>query len=139
MRRIAIALIFAAACRETVTSAPDQPPRPPVATAIDAAAAGPTPAPAIDATAAPVAGSTSCDRDDDCIVTNFAGCCACPQCQVADPHPVTRAQEKLREASCAVVDCDMGPCNIGGMCPPGEDAAHFVAHCVDHACTMQHR
>jgi hypothetical protein len=130
VRRIAIAalVVLAAACRETTKPAPGPTPT--------HAVPMPVPVPVPDASPA---GSTSCDRDDDCIVSNFAGCCACPQCSVAAPHPVTRAQEKLRQASCAVVDCDMGPCNVGGMCPPGEDASHFVAHCVDHACTMTHK
>jgi hypothetical protein len=80
-----------------------------------------------------------CDHDDDCMVTNFAGCCACPQCQVAPPYPITRAQEQLEEHKCEVVDCSMGQCGAAGMCPPGEAASHFVAHCVDHACTMTHK
>ena len=139
MRWIVIAALVVvggvAACRESVTSAPAPAPSPPVVTAVDAAIAM-TPTDAPIAPTAPAVGSTSCDRDDECIVSNFAGCCACPQCQVADPHAVTRAQEKLREDSCAVVDCDMHMCNVAGMCPPGETAAHFSPRCVDHACTM---
>jgi|SRR5579862_4142887 len=133
MRWIAIVIVVVcsiAACRETVSSTPDPAPSPPITTTTDAA-------PMTDA--APVAASsstTSCDRDDDCVVTNNAGCCACPQCQIAAPHALTRAQEKLEEDKCAVVDCDFGPCNVGGMCKPGEPAAHFAARCVDHACTM---
>jgi hypothetical protein len=139
LRRIAIAaLLVLAACRETTTSEPGPAPAPPVAAAIDAAFATPAP----DAPPAPPSAAvsgTTCDHDDDCMVTNFAGCCACPQCQVAAPHPITRAQEKLEEDKCAVASCDMGHCGAAGMCPPGEAASHFVARCVDHACTMQHQ
>ena len=128
MRRIAIAaLVLLCACRETTSSEPGPAPAPPPVA---------SPAP-IDAAPAPAPTSaTSCDRDDDCVVTNDAGCCACPQCRVAAPHALTRAQEKLEEDKCAVVDCDFGPCNVGGMCKPGEPAAHFAARCADHACTM---
>jgi hypothetical protein len=101
----------------------------------------PAPAPAPDAAPAPPLSThdTGCATDDDCMVTNFAGCCACPQCSVGQPHAISKAAEAKAEDVCTVVECDMGPCNLGGMCPPGEDASHFAARCVDHACSMDHR
>jgi hypothetical protein len=82
-------------------------------------------------------GETRCDRDGDCVVTNFAGCCACPQCAVAAPHVLNRAAADLDVRRCEVASCDASVCGAAGACAPGESASHFVARCRDHACAMQ--
>lgn len=107
--------------------------------AITAVAATPAPsARAMAADQAPDVPSPGdhCDRDADCVATNFPGCCACPQCSVASP--VARSVSALRaaEAACRVAACDPDDCAVGGMCPPGEPASHFRARCVDHACVL---
>ena len=106
----------------------------------------PAPAPApqpIDAavpTATDIAtGGDACTADADCIVTNFAGCCACPQCAIGQPVARSRDAEQKAEQVCTVVECDRRACDIGGMCPPGEAADHFVARCADRVCVAAHR
>ncbi len=80
-----------------------------------------------------------CDADDDCLVTNFPGCCACPQCSIGPPTARSREGQRRAEAVCAVASCDAGHCAAAGMCPPGESADHFVARCRDRRCVAERR
>lgn len=89
--------------------------------------------PPADATA------TTCATDADCVVTNFAGCCACPQCSKAAPRALTRAALAAEEAKCQVVRCNTAMCDTAGMCPPGEDAAKFVGRCRANACALERK
>jgi mono/diheme cytochrome c family protein len=86
------------------------------------------------------AGTDECARDDDCVVTNFAGCCACPQCSSAAPYATTQQKLAADQATCAKVDCAPSPeCDVGGMCPPSEPAENFVARCRDRRCAADRR
>jgi hypothetical protein len=96
------------------------------------------PAPVTPAPIEPAIGDT-CTADADCVVTNFPGCCACPQCNVAQPRARSKSELAREQQTCTVVECDMHACDIGGMCPPGEDAAHFTAHCTNQVCVAVHR
>ena len=108
--------------------------------ALAACRSSPPVSPAVVATPdAPSTSDLGCDRDDDCVVTNFAGCCACPQCSVAAPHVQNRTAADLDQRRCAVASCDAGMCGAAGMCPPGESASHFAARCRDHVCAMERR
>lgn len=80
-----------------------------------------------------------CRVDADCVATNFAGCCACPQCRVAEPHARNRDNLAKEVEDCAVVECSLAVCNLGGMCPPGEDANHFRAVCQKTDCVLVRR
>jgi hypothetical protein len=123
-----IVLLLIAACHRAAAPAP-APAVPPVPDASPSAMAVPAPTSADD----------TCAHDDDCLVTNFPGCCACPQCSKGQPQPRSRGAEKIAEAACAAASCDMHMCDLGGMCPPGEDAGHFVARCRAGTCAMDHR
>jgi hypothetical protein len=108
-----------------------------------AAAPGPS-TPTVDA-GSPVLSPTApspisaemCSQDSECEVTNFAGCCACPQCSLGPPRARTRAGLRAERDRCAVTECGMGVCAIAGMCPPGESADHFRARCVDGRCALK--
>ncbi|MBL8624490.1 MAG: hypothetical protein JNK64_24495 [Myxococcales bacterium] len=76
----------------------------------------------------------ACTADADCVVTNFPGCCACPQCSTADPVARSRTAAAQAEAACAAASCDASICAIAGMCRPGETAAHFTPRCCGGAC-----
>ncbi|MFO1518792.1 MAG: hypothetical protein U1F57_03875 [bacterium] len=82
---------------------------------------------------------SSCRQDADCEVTNFPGCCACPQCWKGPPRAVNRDWLKLQQNICAVASCDGSHCNIAGMCPPGEDASHFTARCKAAECALERK
>jgi hypothetical protein len=75
-----------------------------------------------------------CDSDDDCVVTNFPGCCACPEC--APPTARSREGARRAEAVCATTTC---PANVCAEPCPHETADHFVARCRDRACTAERR
>jgi hypothetical protein len=84
--------------------------------------------------------ATHCASDDECVVSNFPGCCACPQCSQGEPRAWNRTGLEQLQANCAHQECDNeNMCAIGGMCPPGEDAAHFSALCRNGTCTLRHR
>ena len=76
----------------------------------------------------------ACTADADCLVTNFPGCCACPQCSTADPVARSRTAAAQAEAACAAASCDASICDVAGMCPPGEPAAHFTPRCCAGVC-----
>jgi len=84
-------------------------------------------------------GRDACANDGDCVVTNFAGCCACPQCSSEPPYAISQLALQRDQSRCARVDCNMDQCNVGGMCPPGEPADHFVARCRDRRCVAERR
>src|SRR5512143_2010285 len=130
MRALLLSLALLACSQPARESTPQTPPpSTPVAPA-------PEPAPAAPATAIP----TQCTSDADCVATNFAGCCACPQCSQAEPQAVLRAALEHQQAECARTPChNEAMCGIAGMCPPGADAAHFVARCRDGACALDRR
>lgn len=99
----------------------------------------PTPSP-LAATVQPIGpspaalpGTMPCTRDDECVVTTYAGCCAC--CP-ATPYP-TRVDElakgrqvctRVRCASCAAIDCK-----------PPEDETAYRAVCKDRKCAAVKR
>ena len=97
-----------------------------------------TPAPA-DMHQTFTAPGDACTADADCVVTNFPGCCACPQCSVGRPTARSRSALATAEQVCTVAECDGHACDVGGMCPPGESADHFVPHCTAGTCTATHR
>ena len=99
-------------------------------TAIAPAGDGATCAASPDVTSA----GDACAGDADCVVTNFPGCCACPQCAIADPVARSRTAAAQAEAACAVASCDASVCGVAGMCPPGEPAADFTPRCCAGAC-----
>lgn len=97
--------------------------------------------PVTNGSSSPTPASTSdkCATDADCVVTNFPGCCACPQCSKAEPRALTNAALAAEQKKCTVVRCNMAICNTAGMCPPGEDASHFVARCRAGECDMDRK
>jgi hypothetical protein len=121
MRTAVLAALCAACSADTPAARPAQGPHP-------AQPASPTGRG--DITSA----NDSCASDDECLVTNFAGCCACPQCAVGPPIARSRSAEHVAEAACAAASCSMGMCNLAGACPPGETGDHFAAHCRAGVC-----
>ncbi|MCC6528117.1 MAG: hypothetical protein IT373_36055 [Polyangiaceae bacterium] len=91
------------------------------------------------AAAVPPSPGDACAADDDCVATNFPGCCACPQCASGEPHARSREAARRAEAACALASCDLTICAVAGMCPPGEPAAHFAARCQAGACVLERR
>lgn len=81
----------------------------------------------------------ACSADDECLVTNWPGCCSCPQCSIGQPMARSRVGQQRAEAACAVASCDASICDIAGMCPPGEDASHFVPRCRGGVCVGDRR
>jgi hypothetical protein len=80
-----------------------------------------------------------CTSDADCVVSNFAGCCACPQCAQGAPRALNAAALRQEQEGCPR-DCNnAGMCGLAGMCPPGEDAAHFAAPCRAGSCVLERR
>jgi hypothetical protein len=122
MRRLLLATLAIAGCWRdpSPSTAPSPPP--------------PTPT----TPASPPPGVTSqgdaCTTDADCVVTNWAGCCACPQCSVADPTARSTSALAAEQQQCAVMRCDLNICNIAGMCPPGEAAELFTPVCRANVC-----
>lgn len=102
----------------------------------DPAARAPSPGSGDACPASPdvMSAGDACAADADCVVTNFPGCCACPQCSTADPVARSRTAAAQAEAVCAVTTCDASICAIAGMCRPGEPAAHFTPRCCGGAC-----
>ncbi|MBP6838712.1 MAG: hypothetical protein KA190_15565 [Kofleriaceae bacterium] len=94
----------------------------------------PAPAPGPGTTPATTSAGDTCAVDADCVVTNFAGCCACPQCAVVDPRPRSRAALAAEQAACPSPCPFSMVCATGGMCPPGEPSDHFVARCQAAVC-----
>lgn len=66
-----------------------------------------------------------CVGDDDCTVTRFAGCCACP----GEARVMSRAELARQEQPCAVVDC------IAPTCSPAPPAS-LQARCDRHRCVV---
>ena len=94
----------------------------------------PTPAPTQPAPAVSVDEIDRCAADSDCVVTNFAGCCACPQCSVGEPTARTTKALAHATQQCQVVRCDGTRCQTAGACPPGESADLFTPVCRDSVC-----
>jgi len=83
--------------------------------------------------------TTACATDADCVVTNFPGCCACPQCSKGPPRALTAAALAAEQANCQTVTCEPDTCGLAGMCPPGEDASKFVGRCRASECVLQRK
>lgn len=129
MRSALIVAAVIAGCSHAAP-APSAPP------AGDPVVTAPTPGDGASCAASPDVASAgdACAADADCVVTNFPGCCACPQCATAAPVARSRAAAAQAEAACAVASCDASACDVAGMCPPGEPAAHFTPRCCAGAC-----
>lgn len=83
--------------------------------------------------------TTTCATDADCIVTNFPGCCACPQCAKGPPRALTTSELAAEQANCITVTCEPNACARAGICPPGEDASRFVGRCRATACELERK
>jgi hypothetical protein len=83
--------------------------------------------------------TTVCVTDADCVVTNFPGCCACPQCSKGPPRALTAPALAEEQDSCQTVKCDLNRCALAGMCPPGEDASKFVGRCRASECVLERK
>jgi hypothetical protein len=68
----------------------------------------------------------ACIGDDDCVISRFAGCCACP----GVPRVRARAELALQQESCAAVQCRQGS---GCGSPPRGGPTYAVCergHCI---------
>jgi len=120
----AVLLVVVAACSGAPASH-----EPPVATGRGSSA----PPPASAGSEARSEGD-ACTRDADCVVTNFAGCCACPQCAVGEATARSREAQTRAEEKCQLVRCNLHRCQGEVACPPAEDAALFEPKCRDAKC-----
>jgi hypothetical protein len=102
-------------------------------------ATAPTPAPTNKRPLPGNPSGTACAVDSDCVVTNFPGCCACPQCSKAPPRALPASSLAAQQAQCQTVACSLNICSLAGMCPPGEDASKFLAHCRANVCVLERR
>ncbi|MBX3160222.1 MAG: hypothetical protein KF773_29940 [Deltaproteobacteria bacterium] len=93
----------------------------------------PPPSPSSPSTEAAAPGD-ACTRDADCVVTNFAGCCACPQCSVGAPTARSLAELARAQDQCKVMRCNTTVCDLAGACPPGEAADRFAPVCRAGTC-----
>ena len=80
----------------------------------------------------PSGGYVSCASDDDCEVTNFAGCCAC--CPGA-PRALPKAKLADQKGRCASAEC--AACSERVTCNHVDDAKAFVGACKDGTCTAK--
>ena len=73
-----------------------------------------------------------CQTAADCEITDFSGCCACPQ----EPRAVNRSALAERTDVCTVVDCKcVGNCT----CPRVADPRAFAPVCTHERCEMIRR
>ncbi len=83
----------------------------------------------------PAGGPVSCHGDDDCVVTDFAGCCAC--CK-SEPRALPKGEIERQTQLCAAASCQACDPNI--QCPSvAKRAADFVAKCKDGTCAAAAR
>lgn len=79
----------------------------------------------------------ACRVDDDCVVSTFDTCCACPQCP-GDPHALSHegARREREAATCEAVDCSEADavCAVAGMCPR---PAPVLAVCDAGRCALR--
>ncbi len=76
----------------------------------------------------PSGAPASCHADTDCVVTDFAGCCAC--CK-AEPHAVPKDEAERQQHACAAC----APCSAGIECPKiAGRVAELVARCKEGTC-----
>lgn len=54
-----------------------------------------------EATVSPSTDDSACEKDDDCVATGFAGCCACAKA----PYGTSRAWIEKQTAACAAAAC----------------------------------
>ncbi|MGE0398014.1 MAG: hypothetical protein AB7T06_15040 [Kofleriaceae bacterium] len=88
----------------------------------------PTPSPSAELTSA-----DACTADADCTISNFAGCCACPGCDVGPPTAHSTTALAAAQQQCQAVRCNMDRCKTL-LCKPGEPAANFTAACQNNVC-----
>jgi hypothetical protein len=78
----------------------------------------------------PTGARASCSSDDDCIVTDFAGCCPC--CKI-EPYAAPRGDAARRKNACAATECTA--CDPNVVCPKVVGrVADLVAKCKDGTC-----
>lgn len=132
---VAVALALGlAACPST----PPGPSTSPTPEPTPTPAPDPTPTPTPDPTPTPaptaeLAGTDACTTDADCVVTNFAGCCACPGCDQGAPTARSTTELAAAQKQCQVVRCNMARCKAM-LCKPGESASAFAAACQNNVC-----
>lgn len=120
MRGAILILVGLTACPASPTPAPTP------------SSPAPTPTPTPTETAE-LTSTDACTTDSDCVVTNFAGCCACPGCQQGAPSARSTASLTAAQQQCAVIRCDMDRCKTM-LCKPGELADRFAAACRANVC-----
>jgi hypothetical protein len=74
----------------------------------------------------------ACTKDRDCVVTTFAGCCACPGMPTAFFKPDLAKLEK----KCDKVRC---PPVVDMNCGEAVDVTTYRARCVDDRCVAEPR
>lgn len=77
---------------------------------------------------------TTCSADADCVITTFAGCCAC--CDGA-PHALPLHIAERERNRCAAVECRA--CSEGVQCAEHEPEGAFVARCKEGTCVSEKR
>ena len=77
-----------------------------------------------------VAPSEACQSDDQCTVTDFAGCCDCCGCTV--PYAIRSDALAAEQEPCTVIDCDFSRC--AEECPSCPRAPLGTAICESGRC-----
>ncbi|MFO0613521.1 MAG: hypothetical protein U0414_13070 [Polyangiaceae bacterium] len=135
MRSLALVLtsFAAAAC-----ASPSVPPSGASVTGPSASPTSSVPPPPTSSTS-PVLAEVSCRADNECAVTNSAGCCSC--CPCTKLHAISIAELKHREDVCAVIDCEMRCDKLTEPCPRCANPADegMSARCIDGLCTLVER
>ncbi len=130
MLRFAPLLVLLAACPNPAPAPAPTPTPEPTPTPTPDPTPTPTPAPA----PTPELTSTdACTADADCVITNFAGCCACPGCEQGAPTAHSTKAAAAAQQQCQAVRCNMDRCKTL-LCKPGEPAASFTAACQNSVC-----
>jgi hypothetical protein len=73
-----------------------------------------------------------CERDRDCVLTTFPGCCAC--CECGPPRAVSKGSVGESRASCEGIACQ--PCDPDVTCAPCVDPEEggLRARCIRGDC-----
>jgi hypothetical protein len=76
----------------------------------------------------------ACAKDDECILSTFAGCCSC--CVCAPLHALRADAERARQDACADEACGKQDCSKAECVPCASLSPTVRAVCADGLCTI---
>jgi hypothetical protein len=98
--------------------------------------AEPTPEPGADPDPSDQVATKTCQKDADCVLTRFAGCCDCCGC-TQDAYAIHRTELAEKEKICSRVRCNMSKCAAVLCAPCPEDPPTGKAVCQANRCVAR--